>query len=111
MKETELGKIESVRFGFGGYQGCQFGLFLGFHGDGWCSGTQEAFWDRSFEITKSTQWTEKDRSEGYLRAMDLLQDTLRKAKKDDISQLVGVPVEVVFEDRTLHSWRVLEEVL
>jgi len=38
-------------------------------------------------------------------------DILKQAKVNDISKLLGIPVEVEFEFNTLTNWRILEEVL
>ena len=109
----ELGKITQVRCGIGGYQDTMLGIGFTIEGKGW--GVQTPFegtWSPdSIKVDKHTKWTEKDRSLAFDNAFRLIGSTLHKAKKKDISELVGVPVEVVFEDNTLISWRVLTEVL
>jgi hypothetical protein len=36
---------------------------------------------------------------------------MQKAKVTSCSEMVGIPVEVEFNGSSLHSWRILEEVL
>lgn len=38
-------------------------------------------------------------------------DTMFRAKKRQVEQLAGTPIEVVVDDRMVKSWRVLTEVL
>ena len=43
--EKRLGKIESVHFGLGGYQGAMLGLHVTLGTDGWGVGDSRANWD------------------------------------------------------------------
>ena len=109
MIETKLGKITNATFGFGGYDGVQFGLTLTFEGPGWGVSDFSGFW--SIERSPSAQWSEGDRQRYIFEAAWKLKETLEKAKKKHVAQLVGTPVEVTFDGNRLASWRVLEEVL
>ena len=112
MDGKMLGRITKATFGFGGYDEAMFGLSLTFTGGGdgsWGCGHFEGPW--SMEPSEHTQWTKESQIKQMYEACWLLKDTLVKAKKKDVSQLVGVPVECTFEGNLLKSWRVLEEVL
>ena len=105
------GFIGVATFGFGGYQGAQFGLTLGFYGPGWSVSTFAGPWARP--PRDGDDWTEVDQSAAWAKACILLRETLQAAKKKDVAELEGVPVECVFEEgmHTLKSWRVLTEVI
>jgi hypothetical protein len=104
----ELGKIKSARFGYGGYQECQFGLSVDMGGEGWGVGNFKGFWATSSEGTK---WTESDRSNAYAETMRFLKDLLDDAEVTSVDQLKGKPVEVEFDGNMLKDWRILKEVL
>jgi len=106
----EIGKIKAVCFGLNeGRLGVSFtfGSTVG----GWGVGTFRGFWSPEIEITKGTKWTEADRNRAYAETMRFIAEILLKAKRDDVSRLVGVPVEVTFDGGSLKSWRVLEEAI
>lgn len=109
MSATRLGKIEAIRLGFGGYQDAQFGLSITLSGDGWGVGDFKGHW--SMKPSEHSQWTEADQDAGFAETMRFLLATLKDAKKQHLAELVGVPVEVVFDNMKLESWRVLKEVL
>lgn len=104
----ELGKISRASFGFGGYQDAQFGLSLEFAGEGWGCGTFAGWWADRSELAK---WGEGERMIIWSDMNLKIIRWLREAKVNDVSKLVGVPVEITFEDRMLKSWRILKEVL
>lgn len=112
MKEEKcIGKIRSVKFGFGGYQDAQFGLSVEMGSDKthWSAGAFWGFWGTDWSPT--CKWTEQNRvkylGETAVRIMRLLQE----AKVDSVDELVGKPVEVTFRDNILASWRILTEAL
>jgi hypothetical protein len=111
--KTELGRITHIKLGYGGYQDAMFGLDITFQGKGWGVATFiPAGWKDAYKPEGDHhKWTEEDRT--ILRAelckkIDIILDS---AKVNDINKLVGIPVEVIFENQTLKDWRVLEEVL
>jgi hypothetical protein len=106
---TQLGKITSATFGWGGYDGAMIGLSIGLGGESWDCGDFKGAW--GIDRSDHAQWTERDRKEQLGHACMFLRDVLRNAKKQTVDQLVGVPVEVTFDDNRMISWRVLEEVL
>ena len=109
MTTIELGKIKSVRFGFGGYQDAQFGLTVDMGGDGWGVGDFKGWW--SSPPSSGAKWTEADRREGFSDLTLWLIDLMTQAKVHDVADLHGVPVEITFDGNLLKSWRVLSEVL
>lgn len=110
MHETRLGKISHVYCGFGGYQDAQLGYGFVIEGEGWGVTTPfEGHW--RIERTNHAQWTEEDRINALGQAFLKLGNILRDAKKTDVSQLVGTPVEATFENNQLVTWRVLKEIL
>lgn len=113
MSEKHLGKINSVGFGIGGYDGRMFGLSVDLRFDGasgvcdfkgtWCPGI--------IDVTDNTKWTEEDRSRQLDELARFVAKLLVESKRDDVSRLAGVPVEVEMEGQMLKSWRVLTEVI
>jgi hypothetical protein len=107
--EKRLGKITGVTFGKGGYDDCMFGFGVTLTGDAW--GVCDFigwWWDGPSEHAK---WSKSDQENRYLEAVNKLKDTLFKAKKSSVQDLKGVPVEAIFDQGKLQSWRVLTEVL
>lgn len=113
MEIKALGKITKVRFGFGGYQEAQFGLWLLLQsrdgGSVWAA--INGGWSTMIEHTEHAKWTEADRSEGYDEMTREIQRVMRAAKVDEVHELLNKPVEIITESMALKSWRVLEEVL
>jgi len=107
--EIRLGKIVSCEFGHGGYQDACIGVSFSLGGDSWGVGD---FWG-GWYIDRSDycKWTEAERITGLGEAVMRLHKLLADAKKEKVSQLKGVPIEVTFEGMSLKSWRVLTEVL
>jgi len=110
MNEKFLGKIDSFRVGFGGYQDAQFGYWFTLRFDK-CSGVGGGKGPWATEVSAHTKWTEADRSAQFDEVMRDLWKFLEQAKKREVHELVGIPVEVTMEGNMLKSWRVLEEVL
>lgn len=111
---TELGKIERFDVGIGGYQDVQMGIHITFSGKGWGVGTSKCFWSPShIKVSEHAKWTEEDRSKSFDEIMRFIDKTLHEAKVDSTHKLIGIPVEITFDEnnRTLKSWRVLTEVL
>lgn len=110
--EKALGKIESVSFGYGGYQDMQFGLTvtLSFRGMG-CIDFIEGGWSEDVKVDKYTKWTETDRSNQRVEMVKKINKLLKDANVNSIDQLKGKPIEVTNEGLKLKSWRILTEVL
>ena len=103
-----LGKIQSARYGFGGYQDAMLGVDFTLGGDGWGVGD---FWGVWADRSDGAKWTLEDRSAELARITDRLRDLLRDAKVQTLDQLAGRPVEVFFNGGKLSNWRILKEVL
>lgn len=116
---TEIGKIERVRFGFGGYQDCQIVFQFVLGGKGWGTVvTYECGWGHisEAELTKpgsTYQWTHEGRvrriGENGYKVFELI----RKAKKQHLQELEGVPIKCFFESANGRNigFEILEEVL
>ncbi|MDH4263948.1 MAG: hypothetical protein OEV78_12990 [Spirochaetia bacterium] len=112
MIEKKLGKITNIKFGIGGYQDAMLGLHYSFSGDGWSADSSESAWD--CELIKwsiNCKWSESDRDKQYTDIMRSVSKLLKQAKVDSVDKLKNIPVEVLFENYALKSWRILEEVL
>jgi hypothetical protein len=110
--KKKLGKIESVRFGLGGYQDAMLGLSVTLSGEGWGVSDFKGTWDaESVKRSEYTKWTEEERSKGYDDTMRFISKLLKDAKASHVEKLKGCPVEVTFDGNILHEWRVLTEVL
>ena len=110
--EKKLGKIESVRFGHGGYQDACLGLSVTLSGGGWGVNDFKGTWDAEMiKVSEYTKWDEKDRAKGYDETMRFLSKLLKEAKVNSVDKLKGVPVECSFEGTLLKEWRILTEVI
>lgn len=110
--ETKLGKIESVKFGHGGYQECMLGISVTLSGESWGCGDFKGGWDaEQIKHTKHTQWSETDRDKNYSDTMRFISKLLKDAKVSSVDKLKGIPVEVKFDGNLLKEWRILTEVL
>ena len=111
MTDKVLGKIESVEFGLGGYQGAQLGIGFSLSGGGYGTSDFWGFWDYSIKSDKYCKWAEEDRTNYFGEIMQKISKLLKDAKVNEINKLKGKPVEIEFESNTLKSWRILTEVL
>jgi hypothetical protein len=111
-QSTELMKISTATFGLGGYQGAQLGLHLSFSNSGSGVATSYSYWDyESIEHSDNCRWSEADRDRALIEVLRNLSVYLKEAKVNDVSQLVGIPVEVTLGNNTFKSFRILTEVL
>jgi hypothetical protein len=110
--EKKLGKIESVSFGLGGYQGAMIGLHVTLGDGGWGVCDTESAWDaEQIKHTEHTKWTEEDRDKQYSEIMRSVSKLLSQAKVESIDKLKGIPIEASFDGMVLKDWRILKEVL
>lgn len=109
LTRTELGQIQKVAFGWGGYQDAMIGLSLTLGGKSWGVGDFKGAW--GIDRSDYCKWTEEGRLRQLGEACMFLRDLLQKAKKQTVDELVGIPIEATFDGNILKSWRVLEEVL
>jgi hypothetical protein len=112
MITKELGKIEKVSFGYGGYQDAQFGLNvqLSFGGCGTCVFI-DGGWSEDVKVTSNTKWTERDRQIQRAEMVKKINKLLQDAKACTIDQLKDKPVEVTSENMRVKDWRILTEVI
>src|SRR4249919_2817515 len=108
----ELGRIQRVRVGHGGYQGCMFGVTFELGGKGWGVNDNWGAWSPALiKRGEHTQWTEESRRAELADVCTRLSVLLKEANVDDVMALEGQPVEITFKDfNTLDSWRLLTEV-
>lgn len=108
-ERKEIGKIERIEFGLGGYQDAQIGVSITLSGKGWGVDDFRGAW--AIERPDYCKWTEADRIKQLGESVMWLNGILTDAKKSTVSQLKGVPVEATFVGNMLKEWRVLTEVL
>lgn len=112
MERTELGRIENVTFGHGGYQDACLGINVTLSGGSWGVGSNKTAWDANMiKHSEHCKWTEEERDKEYAEIMRYVSDLLAQAKVSSVDQLKGKPVEVTFDGQMLKSWRILTEVL
>ena len=111
MDGEQLAHIASVRLGRGGYQDAMFGVSFTFRSGGMGVGDFWGFWDWDTSCPKRAKWSEEDRSSYAVDWLKRLADVMRSARKQEVHELVGVPVALTFEGNRLASWRVLTEVI
>lgn len=111
MSHRELGKIEAVHFGYGGYQDAMIGVRFSLGGDGW--GTNDFWGCWSFERSELAIWTEAERLEKFGEIVMRINALLKTAKVNSLDELKNKPIEAVFDSPIgkLLSWRILTEVL
>ena len=110
--EKKLGKIESVRFGIGGYSDSMIGLHVTLGAKGWGVSDSRSAWDSErTKWTENCKWTESDRDKQYSELLRYISKLLKDADVDSVDKLKGVPVEITFDGNILKEWRILTEVL
>lgn len=107
----EIGKIQRVSFGSGGYQDACIGISFTLGSDKTSWGVQDFWGAWSIERSDYCKWKEEDRirqlGEMVMRVNALLTD----AKVDSVEKLKGTPIEAQFDGNMLKSWRVLTEAI
>jgi len=112
MITKELGKIDSVSFGLGDYQGAMLGIHLSFSFDNGGCGYSKSSWDKNIiEHSEYCKWSESDRDKEYSEIMRYVSDLLKDAKVTTVNELKNIPVEVTLDGNTFKSFRILIEVL
>ena len=106
--EKRLGKIRSVRLGAGGYDDAMFGFSFELGGDGWGVGD---FWGTWSFRSEGAKWSIDDQNKAFLDSLLKVKALLKDANKIELTQLSGVPIEVIFDGNRLSSWRILTEVV
>jgi len=109
MKTKELGRIADISFGLGGYQDVMLGVTVQLGTRSWGVADFNGTW--SFPPSEGAKWTLEDQTKQWGEMCRWVASLLEDAKKQKLSELVNVPVEVTMEDGRLVSWRILKEVL
>jgi hypothetical protein len=110
--EKRLGKIESVHFGLGGYQGAMLGIHVTLGNGSWGVGDSRGQWDaEQISCSEHSKWSESDRDVWYAEIMRYVSKLLKEAKVDSVDKLKGKPIEATFDGNMLKEWRILTEVL
>jgi hypothetical protein len=105
----ELGKIQRFDIGIGGYDDAMFGVSVTLGGAGWGVQDFDGTWVRVPD--ENCKWTVEDQLDLWGAMCRRVADLMKKAKVNTCADMVGIPVEVSFNGSSLHSWRILEEVL
>lgn len=106
--KTQLGKLQKVKLGDGGYDDAMFGVSFTIGGDGW--GVQD-FWGMWQARSSSAQYTQEKFEQSHADTYTKIRELMKSAKVRDFNDLVGIPVECTFDNGLLKGWRVLTEVL
>ena len=108
--KTELGKIQEVTIGYGGYQDAQLGIGFTLGGKGWGIGTG-CYRAWGTKRSADAKWTEQERIIALGETFMKIKKWLDDAGVKDVYELKGKPVECTFDGLELKSWRILTEVL
>lgn len=109
MTGKQLGKIAFAEFGtFKDYPFC-IGLQLGFQlADKTWIGDGGRY---TVNISPKWKWKPEKRMEVIAQTMEFVNDILKAAKVNYVSELINKPVEVTIENNTFKDFRILTEVL
>ena len=105
----QIGKIQKVSFGHGGYQEAMIGISFTLGGEGW--GVSDFWGSWSLERSDYAKWSEQDRIDQLGETVMRINKLLNDSKTHNVNNLQDVPIECSFEGNLLKSWRVLTEVL
>ena len=108
--EKMLGKIDFAEFGTLKDYPFLIGLQLGFSmNGGWyavCEGGKF-----TVNISKEYKWENQTREVAITASLERVEEILKAAKANYVSELVGKPVEVTLVNNTFKDFRILTEVL
>ena len=107
-ERKEIGKIKAVQFGLGGYQGAQTGISFSLGGKGWGVGD---FWGNWTTRPDHAQYSVKEWRYSNSDMVRRISSLLKDSGVSNVTDLEGVPIEVIFAGCALKEWRVLTEVL
>lgn len=105
-ERKELGKIQTLRFG---REDGRLGIFLTLGGSGWGVQTSRCHW--TGKRSEHSKWTDGDRVSELGALVMWIDGLLEQAKVQDVTELVGIPIECTFDGTALQNWRILTEVL
>jgi hypothetical protein len=108
-EEKILGKITSAEYGQYSDRSFLFGLQLCFKmesGSVCCGGRY------TVNISPACKWdSQQTRLEAFMNSLERLNQILKDAKVNHVSQLKNKPVEITIIDHTFKDFRILTEVL
>ncbi len=109
MTGKQLGKIDFAEFGtIKDYPFC-IGLQLGFQlGDKTWIGDGGRY---TVNINPDCRWETEKRSVAVTQTVEFVNDILKAAKVNYVSELINKPVEVTIENNIFKDFRILTEVL
>lgn len=109
MVEKCLGKIVSAHFGFDADYIYEFGLYLTFSLN---DGASQVSAMITTNINPGCKYdTPNGRAEAVLKMNEEVYAFLKAAKVRNVDDLIGKPIEVTMENRSLKDFRILTEVL
>ena len=109
MTEKILGKIDFAEYGTIKDYPFLIGLQLGFKLAGGCGIMDGGV--HTINISKECRWEESERTTAITASVEKVNQILKDAKVNYVSQLVNKPVEVTIEKNTFKDFRILTEVL
>lgn len=84
--------------------GIQFGFSM--NGSGIMDGGKY-----TINISKECRWSEEERKDAITKNVDQIEQILKDAKVNYVSELLGKPVEITIKDNWFQDFRILTEVL
>lgn len=109
IMQKKIGKIISARIGHGGYQDAMLGVTFELGNDSF--GVQDFWGCWQGKPSKYAEWTEEWQTTEFGNVFRRIGDLLLAAKVGNFSELIGKPVEIIFENNCLKSWRILTEAI
>ncbi len=111
MTVKKIGKIKSVSFGMGGYDGVMLGISFEFGSDKDRWGVCDFKGTWASDPSKHAEWTKKEQTVLWGEMVRFIGQLLKEANVSDINDLKDIPVEVELEGNSLKRWRILTEVI
>lgn len=109
MTVKQLGKIDFAEFGTIKDYPFLIGLQLGFQlGDKTWIGDDGKY---TVNISPVYKWKPEKRTEAVAQTVEFVNDILKAANVNYVSELINKPVEVTIEDNYVKDFRILTEVL
>ena len=87
----------------------RIGLTTTLEGKGWGVGDFKGH--ASYDPDEYSKWTPQERYIHLGVVFLFIRDCMEQAKVRRMKDMIGIPVEVIFDGNLLKSWRILEEVL
>jgi len=109
--DKRIGKIQAVSFGMGGYQDAMIGVSFTLGSDKECWGIGDFKGTWSHDPDKHCKWGKNDQDKIFAETVRFVAGLLKDADVQSLDKLNGKPVECVFEQNMLKSWRILTEVI